>query len=135
LESVAVDTFIKYLHQFIRADAFNDSVIINLIDSETIRLLTYYFNPTETAREHPISHHWTVDWDVAMIIHAMEELYPLQQEHRHFDQKIWIKFLGTRSMNVGPNPYLKAREVLKDLARCFTKRSNPWHNDKPHVNF
>ena len=55
LESVAVDIFIKYLHQLIRADAFDDSVIINLIDGETIRLLTYFFNPTETAREYPIS--------------------------------------------------------------------------------
>jgi hypothetical protein len=86
LESVAVDTFIKYLHQLIRADAFDDSVIINLIDSETIGLLTYYFQPTETAREHPITHHWTVDWDVATIIQALEELYPLQQEHRHLDR-------------------------------------------------
>jgi hypothetical protein len=25
--------------------------------------------------------------------------------------------------------------VLKDLARCFTNRSNPWHNDRPNVNF
>ena len=49
LESVAVDTFIKYLHQLIRADAFDDSVIINLIDSETVGLLTYYFQPTETS--------------------------------------------------------------------------------------
>ena len=56
---MAVDTFIKYLHQLIRADAFDDSVIINLIDSETVGLLTYYFQPTETAREHPINHHWT----------------------------------------------------------------------------
>ena len=40
LESVAVDTFIKYLYPFIRADAHDDSVIINLIDSETIGLLT-----------------------------------------------------------------------------------------------
>jgi hypothetical protein len=47
LESVAVDTFIKYLHQLIRADAFDDSVIINLIDSETVGLLTYYYQPTE----------------------------------------------------------------------------------------
>ena len=78
LESVAVDTFIKYLHQLIRADAFDDSVIINLIDSETIGLLTYCFQPTETAR--------TVDWDVATIIQALEELYPLQQEHRHLDR-------------------------------------------------
>jgi len=42
--------------------------------SETIGLLTYYFQPTETAREHPITHHWTVDLDVATIIQALEEL-------------------------------------------------------------
>ena len=57
LESVAVDTFIKYLHQLIQADSFDDSVIINLIDSETVGLLTYYFQPTKAAREHPITHH------------------------------------------------------------------------------
>ena len=37
--------------------------------------------------------------------------------------------------NVGPFPYLQSREVLKDLARCFTNRSNPWNNDKPNINF
>lgn len=161
LESVAVDTFIKYLHQLIRADAFDDSVIINLIDSETIGLLTYYFQPTETAREHPITHHWTVDWDVATIIQALEELYPLQQEHRHLDRgSRWLQVVAdsrsrvriladnmdqvrrdtinewnSADTNVGPIPYLQSREVLKDLARCFTNRSNPWHNDRPNVNF
>jgi hypothetical protein len=34
---------------------------------------------------HPIVSHWTVDWDVATIIEALEELYPLQAEHRHLD--------------------------------------------------
>jgi hypothetical protein len=37
--------------------------------------------------------------------------------------------------NVGPIPYLQSREVLKNFARCFTNRSNPWHNDRPNVNF
>ena len=41
LESVAVDTFIKYLHQLIRADAFDDSVIINPIASATVGLMSY----------------------------------------------------------------------------------------------
>ena len=36
LESVAVDIFIKYLHQLLRADAFDDSVIINLITGRSI---------------------------------------------------------------------------------------------------
>ena len=161
LESVAVDTFIKYLHQLLRADAFDHSVIINLIDSEAVGLLTYYFQPTETAREHLITHHWTVDWDVAMIIQALEELYPLQQEHRHLDRgSRWLQVVAdsrarvriqadnmdqvrcdtinewnSADANVGPIPYLQSREVLKALARCFTNRSNPWHNDKPNDNF
>ncbi len=45
-------------------------IYINLIDSETIGLLTYHFQPTETAHEHPITHHWTIDWDVATIIQS-----------------------------------------------------------------
>jgi len=83
LESVAVtvDSFIKYLHQLLRADAFDDSIIIiNLIDSETVGLLTYYLQPHGDGARTPITHHWTVDWDVATIIQALEELYPLQQE-------------------------------------------------------
>ena len=36
-------------------------------------------------RRHPISNHWTIDWDVATSIEALEELYPLQVEHKHLD--------------------------------------------------
>ena len=85
LENCNDEVAVEYLHQLLRADAFDDSVIINLIDSETVDLLNYYFQPTETAREHPIAHNWTVDCDVATIIQALEELYPLQQDHRHLD--------------------------------------------------
>ncbi len=128
----------------IRADAFDDSVIINLIDSETIGLLTYYFQPTETAREHPIIK-WTVDWDVATIIQALEELYPLQQEHRHLDRgSRWrqvvadsrarvriqadnmdqvrrdtINEWNSADADVGSIPYLQSREVLKDFQCQF----------------
>jgi len=49
-----------------------------LIDSETITLLEYVFAPTETAWRHRIVSHWTVDWDVATILEALEELYLLQ---------------------------------------------------------
>ena len=141
LDSMTVDTFIKYLHQLLRTYAFDDSVIINLIDSETVDLLNYYFQPTETAREHPIAHNWTVDWDVATIIQALEELYPLQQDHRHLDRgsrwrqvvadsraRVWIQAdnmdqvrrdtiseWNSVDANVGPIPYLQSREVLKDL--------------------
>jgi len=56
-----------------------------MIDTETISLLQFIFNPTETRRPHPITTHWTVDWDVATIIEALEKLYPLQVEHKHLD--------------------------------------------------
>jgi len=45
---------ILYIHQLLCHDAFDDSVLGNLIDNETINLLQYIFNPTETARRHPI---------------------------------------------------------------------------------
>ena len=64
----------------LRKEAFDESVMENMID-------------TETRRRHPITTHWTVDWDVATIIEALEELYPLQAEHRHLD-------LGFRSQQV-----------------------------------
>jgi len=56
-------------------------VLGNLIDNETIIV----FAPTETASRNPITTHWTIDWDVATIIEALEELYPLQAEHKHLD--------------------------------------------------
>jgi len=40
--------------------------------------------------------HWTVDWDVATIIEALEELYPLQAEHKHLE-------LGSRWQQVIDN--------------------------------
>jgi len=52
-----------------------------LIDNETIIV----FAPTETAYRNPITTHWAIDWDVVTIIEALEELYPLQAEHKHLD--------------------------------------------------
>jgi hypothetical protein len=85
LVNTEVHHLIQYIHQLLRHEAFDDSVLGNLIDNETITLLGYTFRPTETASQHPIVNHWTVDWDVATIIEALEELYPLQAEHKHLD--------------------------------------------------
>jgi len=46
-----------------------------------------------------------------------------------------INECNSADANVEPIPYLEVHEVLKDLAKCFKNRSNPWHNDKPNVNF
>ena len=72
-----VHLFIQYIHQLQHQEAFDDC--------ETITVLGYVFAPTETAARHPITRHWTVDWDVATVIEALEELYPLQAEHKHLD--------------------------------------------------
>ena len=55
----------------IRANTFDDSVMMQLIGSPEIRLLSIYFAPSETTRLHPIDNHWATDWDVATIIRAL----------------------------------------------------------------
>jgi hypothetical protein len=52
-----VHHLIQYTHQLLRHEAFDDSVLGNLIDNETITLLQYIFAPTETALHHPIISH------------------------------------------------------------------------------
>jgi hypothetical protein len=83
LVNTEVHHLIQYIHQLLRHEAFDDSVLGNLIDNKTITLLEYVFAPTETASHHPIVSSWTVDWDVATIIEALEEVYPFQAEHKH----------------------------------------------------
>ena len=85
LVNTEVHLFIQYIHQLLRHEALDQSVLGNMIDTETISLLQFIFYPTETHRRHPISNHWTIDWDVATIIEALEELYPLQAKHKHLD--------------------------------------------------
>ena len=74
LVNTEVHLLIQHIHQLLRQEAFDDSVLGNLIDNETITLLGYVFAPTETASRNPITTHWTIDWDVATIIEALEEL-------------------------------------------------------------
>ena len=83
LNSASVAKFISYIHNLIRGNAFDDSVMQLLIDRATITLLGFYFKPSETARRYPIENHWTMDWDVATIIQALEEHFPLRPEDRH----------------------------------------------------
>ena len=78
LVNTEVHLLIQHIHQLLHQEAFDDSVLGNLIDSETMTLLGYVSTPTETVSRHPITNHRTIDWDVAIIIEALEELYPLQ---------------------------------------------------------
>ena len=80
LVNTEVHHLIQYIHQLLRHEAFDDSVLGNLINNETITLMEYVF-ATETASRHPIVSYWSVDWDVATIREALDEIYPLQAEH------------------------------------------------------
>ena len=61
LNHEAVTKFITHIRNLIRAKAFDDSVMQQLMDSAAIRLLGILFKPSETARLHPIETHWTTD--------------------------------------------------------------------------
>ena len=52
------------------------------MDEESIMYLQTLFRTTVVATNNPIRDHWTVDWDVATILDALDDLFPLQAEHR-----------------------------------------------------
>jgi hypothetical protein len=161
LVNTEVHHLIQYIHQLLRHDTFDDTVLGNMIDNETITLLGYVFAPTETASRHPIVSNWTVDWDVAIIVEALEELYPLQAEHKHLDfgsrwQQVVDNFIcrvriqsdnmehvrrdtihewsgGTTT--IGPINRNLYRRVLKSLSQFYTHRDNPHGNSNPNIAF
>jgi hypothetical protein len=119
LVKTEIHHLIQYIHQLLRHEAFDDSVLGNLIDNETIMLLEYCFRPTETASRHPIENHWTVDWDVATIIEALEELYPLQAEHKHLD-------LGSRWQQVIDNSNRRVRIQSDNMEQVHRDTIHEW---------
>ena len=151
LNSASVTKFISYIHNLIRDNAFDDLVMQLLMDRAVITLLGFYFGPSETARCHPINGHWTTDWDVATIIQALEELFPLRPEDRHLATSSQMARILTTDMDqsrrdtfnewssaedrIDPIPYLSNYEILKDLSRCFTSKDNPAGTSKSNVQF
>ena len=69
--------------QFVRAEAYDTTVMEASMDEESIMYLQTLYRTTVVATNNPIRDHWTVDWDVATILDALDELFPLQAEHRH----------------------------------------------------
>ena len=161
LVNTEVHLFIQYIHRLLSHEAFDESVMGNMIDTETISLLQFLFYPTETHRRHPISNHWTIDWDVATIIEALEELYPLQAEHKHLDldsrwqqvidrsisririeadnmaqvQRDTIQEWNNGSTTIGPIPHSMNTRVLTALVHSFTHRDNPSGNRNSNIAF
>ena len=158
LNSASVAKFITYIHNLIRDNAFDDSVMQLLIDRATTTLLGFYFKPSETARR---DDHWTTDWDVATIIQALEEHYSLRPEDRYLatssrwqqvvvesrkkarilindmDQyrRDTINEWSSAEDTICPIPYLNNYDILKDLSRCFTSKDNSAGTSKSNVQF
>jgi hypothetical protein len=156
LVNTEVHLLIQYIHQLLSQEAFDD-----LIDNETITLMGYVFAPTETASRNSITTHWTIDWDVATIIEALEELYPLQAEHKHLDFGTRWQQVVDRSVSrdrvqsdrieqvrsdtiyewssgmstIGPIPCNLQPRILTSLAQSFTHRDNPYGNSNPNIAF
>jgi hypothetical protein len=66
LVNTEVHLLIQYIHRLLSQEAFDDSVMGNFIDNETITLLGYVFAPTEVClcsnRDSiPQSHHDSLD--------------------------------------------------------------------------
>jgi hypothetical protein len=57
LVNTKVHLFIQYIQQLLRQEACDESVMGNMIDTETISLLQFLFHPTETRRRHHITTH------------------------------------------------------------------------------
>ena len=141
LNSASVAKFISYIHNLIRGNAFDDSVMQLLIDRATITLLGFYFKPSVTARRHPIDDHWTMDWDVAIII-QFEMATGIVVESRKKAHILINDMDQSRrdtinewSLAEDTIPYLNNYEILKDLSRCFTSKDNPAGTSKSNVQF
>ena len=73
----------EYIIRVVRAEAYDTTVMEASMDEESIMYLQTLFRTTVVATNNPIRGHWTVDWDAATILDALDELFPLQVEHRH----------------------------------------------------
>ena len=69
-----------------RADAFDETVLEKLIDDEAMGVLTLLFKTSEVSTTTPAPNGWALDWDVATIIEALEECYPLLPEQKYLDR-------------------------------------------------
>ena len=73
LVNTDVHLLIQHIHRLLSQEAFDDSVMGNLIDNETITLLGY---------ANPITTHWTIDWDAFGLSSPYPSLCPIMTTTR-----------------------------------------------------
>ena len=160
-QSKEVHAFIQYIYQLIRAEAFDETVLEKLVDDEAMGVLTLLFKTSEVASVSPATNGWTYDWDVATIIEALEECYPLLPEQKYLDRgSKWaavvkrsrelaeilpdnmervrqdVLFAWNKArVNIGPIPRDQNRKILKHLQTCFSSRDNPAGQRGPNERF
>ena len=121
------------------------------MDDEAMSVLTLLFKTSEVSSVSPATNGWTYDWDVATIIEALEECYPLLPEQKCLDRGSQWAAVVKRSrelaeilpdnmervrqdvlfawnkarVKIGPIPRDQNRKILKHLQSCFSSRDNP----------
>ena len=106
----------RYIHQVFTSIAFDDSVIINRIDSETVDLLTYYSTPR---RRHESITGRSRSFRLWKSYTRSNKSIDISTDHEcRFKRIIWIKFVVTRSMSgIARMPMLDRSHTYK-RARC-----------------
>ena len=79
------------------------------------------FISSEIARLHPIENHWTTDWDVATILKALEELYPIRPEDRHL-----VHSSKRHQHQIVVEARKKARILTNDIDQSRRYTINEW---------
>jgi hypothetical protein len=137
------------------------TVLEKLVDDEAMGVLTLLFKTSEVSTTVPAPNGWALDWDVATIIEALEECYPLLPEQKYLDrgskwsavvkrsrklaeiqpdnmervrQDVFFAWNKAR-VHTGPIPRDQNRKILKHLQTCFSSRDNPCGLRGPNERF
>ena len=80
------------------------------------------FRTTVVATNNPIRDPWTVDWDVATILDALDELFPLQAEHRHLTMGYRWEAVVTESRSTVEIPQGDMEQVRQNTLRSYPRQ-------------
>ena len=145
-----VHSFIAHIRQLILNGTFSHDAMRLLIDQPAMDYIGLMFHTSAVMSKNRVAC-WQTDWDVATVIEALEEVFPLQpgdrfvstvdkwKEHIRLLRKSTkvdqanlaglrrdlIQPLIQMKHEVGDIPEDKRSAFLKDIATCLTCSSNP----------
>ena len=136
--------YMEYIIRIVRAEAYDTTVMEASMDEESIMYLQTLFRTTKVAANNPICIYWTEDCDVATILDALDELFPLDavgyrweavvtESHSNVEipqgdmeqerQNTLIKW-NRALINLGPEPDNNRLKISEGLVGRFTHRDN-----------